>query len=214
MFSAARAGRNFPQSLHRSSPRSRRFLESSRGGASIRGTYMRTSPTSISEHIWCGGIAANSRCRRSRVRVPTAGRGIYSLYPFASLCPFASSLCAYKRDKRFRGIVRPELQADFESESDCARNSQGAAIGEPRLPSDYKKAETKLSQYRGSGKEAAGGDVLCTQQRQLCCILVQDPITAGSAQFCLFCGQPEPIPRSSTARTSRLAPWGPCRLPA
>ena len=32
MFSAARAGRNFPQSLHRSSPLSRGFLESGTGG--------------------------------------------------------------------------------------------------------------------------------------------------------------------------------------
>ena len=53
-----------------------------------------------------------------------------------------------------------------------------------------------------------------TQQRSLHPILVYFPTTAGSAQFCLLCCQPEPVPRSSTARMSRFTPWDPCRLPA
>ena len=53
-----------------------------------------------------------------------------------------------------------------------------------------------------------------TQQRSLHYILAQCPTTAGSAQFCLLCCQPEPVPGSSTARVSQLTPWNPCRLPA
>ena len=54
----------------------------------------------------------------------------------------------------------------------------------------------------------------CAQQRSLHCILIQDPTTAGSAQFYLLCCQPESMPRSLTARMSQLTPWDPCRLPA
>ena len=39
------------------------------------------------------------------------------------------------------------------------------------------------------------------------------PTTEGSAQFCLLCCQPEPVPGSSTARMSWLTPGDPCRLP-
>ena len=72
---------------------------------------------------------------------------------------------------------------------------------------------------RGSGahwskrKEEWSG-APCTQQRSLHCILIQDPTTAGSAQFYLLCCQPESMPRSLTARMSQLTPWDPCRLPA
>ena len=52
------------------------------------------------------------------------------------------------------------------------------------------------------------------QQRSLHYILAQCPTTAGSAQFCLLCCQPEPVPGSSTARVPQLTPWNPCRLPA
>ena len=37
--------------------------------------------------------------------------------------------------------------------------------------------------------------------------------TTGSAQFCLLCRQPEPVPGTSTARVPQLTPWDPCRLP-
>ena len=52
------------------------------------------------------------------------------------------------------------------------------------------------------------------QQRPLFCILVQCPTTAGSAQFCLLCCQPGPVPGSSSARRPQITLWAPCRLPA
>ena len=52
------------------------------------------------------------------------------------------------------------------------------------------------------------------QQRSLHPILVYFPTTAGSAQFCLLCCQPEPIPGSSTVRMSQFTLWDPYRLPA
>ena len=45
-------------------------------------------------------------------------------------------------------------------------------------------------------------------------ILILCPTTAASAQFCLLCCQPEPIPRSLTARMSRFTSRDPCRLAA
>ena len=45
-------------------------------------------------------------------------------------------------------------------------------------------------------------------------ILEYVPTTASSAQFCLLCCQPEPIPRSLAARMSRFTPRDPCRLSA
>ena len=50
----------------------------------------------------------------------------------------------------------------------------------------------------------------CTQQRSLHFILAQCPTTAGRAPFCLLCCQPEPIPRSLTARMPSLTWWDPC----
>ena len=56
--------------------------------------------------------------------------------------------------------------------------------------------------------------VSCAQQRSLHPILVYFPTTAGSAQFCLLCCQPEPVPRSLAARLSQLTSRDPCRLQA
>ena len=39
------------------------------------------------------------------------------------------------------------------------------------------------------------------------------PTTAGSAQFCLLCCQPEPVPESLPARPPPLTRGCPCRLP-
>ena len=44
-------------------------------------------------------------------------------------------------------------------------------------------------------------------------ILIHFPTTAGSAQFCLLCCQPEPIPGTLAARKPLLTPRVPCRLP-
>ena len=54
----------------------------------------------------------------------------------------------------------------------------------------------------------------CAGQRSLHPIQAHDPTTASSVQFCLLCCQPEPVPRSLTARLSRLTPRDPCRQQA
>ena len=52
------------------------------------------------------------------------------------------------------------------------------------------------------------------EQRSLHSIQAHDPTTASSAQFCLLCYQPEPVPRSLAARLSQLTSRDPCRLQA
>ena len=52
-----------------------------------------------------------------------------------------------------------------------------------------------------------------THQRSLHFILIHFPTTAGSAQFCLLCCQPEPIPGTLAARKHLLTQRVPCRLP-
>ena len=51
-------------------------------------------------------------------------------------------------------------------------------------------------------------------QRSLHSIQAHFPTTASSAQFCLLCYQPEPVPRSLAARLSQLTSRDPCRLQA
>ena len=50
-------------------------------------------------------------------------------------------------------------------------------------------------------------------QRSLHSTLGCFPTTAGSAQFCLLCCQPEPVPESLPARPPPLTRGCPCRLP-
>ena len=50
-------------------------------------------------------------------------------------------------------------------------------------------------------------------QRSLHSTLGCLPATAGSAQFCLLCCQPEPVPESLPARPPPLTRGYPCRLP-
>ena len=69
-------------------------------------------------------------------------------------------------------------------------------------------------QHFGKFAKKGGSCTPYTHQGSLQCILAQYPTTAGSAQFCLLCCQPEPIPGPSTARRSQLTPCAPCRLPA
>ena len=52
------------------------------------------------------------------------------------------------------------------------------------------------------------------QQRLLQRILAQYPTTASSAQYCLLCCQPQPVPGPSTAATLQLTSQDLCRLPA
>ena len=51
------------------------------------------------------------------------------------------------------------------------------------------------------------------RQRSLHSTLGCVPTTAGSAQFCLLCCQPEPVPESLPARPPPLTRGCPCRLP-
>ena len=50
-----------------------------------------------------------------------------------------------------------------------------------------------------------------TLQRPLLSILILCPTTAAGIQFCLLCCQPEPMPRSLTARISLFTQGNPCR---
>ena len=51
-------------------------------------------------------------------------------------------------------------------------------------------------------------------QGTLLSILAHCPTTADTAQSCLLCCQPEPVPRTLAARMSWFTPGHPCRLPA
>ena len=63
-------------------------------------------------------------------------------------------------------------------------------------------AQKQQFSTRHAGK--GGVESSCTAQRSQHCIQIQYPVTAGGVRFCLLCCQPEPMPRSLTARTSSL----------
>ncbi len=63
----------------------------------------------------------------------------------------------------------------------------------------------------GNGKKGGVAEVLHHRGRKLP-VLARAPATVSSAQFCLLCCQPEPVPRSLAARNSLLTPREPCRL--
>ena len=64
------------------------------------------------------------------------------------------------------------------------------------------------------GSNRGGRCASSATQRQLHSVQPHCPTTAGSAQFCLLCCQPEPIPGSLAARMFLLTLRDPCRLPA
>lgn len=74
--------------------------------------------------------------------------------------------------------------------------------------------QTPASQEEQEGGEKEWSGAPSAWQRSLHCILAQCPTTAGSAQFCLLCCQPEPVPRSLAARLPQFTLRDPCRLPA
>ena len=55
-------------------------------------------------------------------------------------------------------------------------------------------------------------DASYPHQRSLQFILAYVPTTASSAQLCLLCCQPEPVPGALTARMSLFTLRDPCRL--
>ena len=107
-----------------------------------------------------------------------------------------------------------------------ARISSGAACrgypqerpGEDILGSGLTRISSGAA-CRGYPQERPGEDkkrASCAcypRQRLLQVILAYFPTTAGSAQFCLLCCQPEPVPGTLAARMSQLTSWDPCRLP-
>ena len=61
-------------------------------------------------------------------------------------------------------------------------------------------------------KKNRRSDESSAEERRLHPVLANVPTTASSAWFCLLCCQPEPIPRSLSARMSQFTLWDPCRL--
>ena len=60
-------------------------------------------------------------------------------------------------------------------------------------------------------KRVGWSGAVSTLQRLLLSILILCPTTAAGIQFCLLCCQPEPMPRSLTARRSLFTQGNPCR---
>ena len=63
----------------------------------------------------------------------------------------------------------------------------------------------------GGGVKKRRSRTASTEQRPLLSILILCPTTAAGIQFCLLCCQPEPMPRSLTARRSLFTQRNPCR---
>ena len=94
-----------------------------------------------------------------------------------------------------------ELQRTPASPSELQRS--------PANPSEPKREEGPLTDRKS--KRSWWSHVSSAAQGPLHSILAQGPPTASGAQFCLLCCQPEPVPRSSTARVPQFTPWDPCR---
>ena len=63
----------------------------------------------------------------------------------------------------------------------------------------------------GGGRKRRWSRTASTEQRPLLSILILCPTTAAGIQFCLLCCQPEPMPRSLTARAPLSTQRRPCR---
>ena len=81
-----------------------------------------------------------------------------------------------------------------------------AAAGDALRPAQHFDVETG-----GGGKAMGFVASIPPEQRPLTHTLSQHLITASGAWFCLLCGQPEPLPRSLTARAELLTRPSPCR---
>ena len=78
-----------------------------------------------------------------------------------------------------------------------------------RLPLGCKSnAGTRTGQKKHKTEWSGAASTL---QRPLLSILILCPTTAAGIQFCLLCCQPEPMPRSLTARKSLFTQRSPCR---
>ena len=73
----------------------------------------------------------------------------------------------------------------------------------------YKLMLTKKNKQKWKKRSCAD----YAHQKSLQFILIHFPTTAGRAQFCLLCYQPEPIPGTLAARRPLFTQRVPCRLP-
>ena len=78
---------------------------------------------------------------------------------------------------------------------------------------NLRSAPSPQTLTRACAEEKRASCACYPRQRLLQVILAYFPTTAGSAQFCLLCCQPEPVPGTLAARMSQLTSWDPCRLP-
>ena len=81
-------------------------------------------------------------------------------------------------------------------------------------PSSYPPFDCNPGGKGGEGREnekRRWSQTASTQQRPLLSILILCPTTAAGIQFCLLCCQPEPMPRSLTARAPLSTQRRPCR---
>ena len=85
------------------------------------------------------------------------------------------------------------------------------AVKLTRSPS--KDPKNVLLLHRPMAKPKSRSCAAYPLQRFLYSTLDCFPTTAGSAQFCLLCCQPEPVPESLPARPPSLTRGCPCRLP-
>ena len=93
-------------------------------------------------------------------------------------------------------------------------SNAGDARGEARKAKRERKGSEKSKKPKSESENHRWSCAGHALQRSLLTILAHGPITASSAQFCLLCCQPEPLPESLTARMSQPTSRDPCRLPA
>ena len=120
----------------------------------------------------------------------------------------------------------PRIRAQFTLVGFCAQvlpfsvMASGLSVEYPVMDTQFRRCDThglgtaKTHKITKKKDQKRWSDVSCPQQRSLQATQVCFPATADSAQFCLLCCQPGPIPVSLAARTSQLTPWCPCRLSA
>ena len=94
------------------------------------------------------------------------------------------------------------------------KNSVSESQGLGSIPSGAAFVHAPLAWQRAADSKNWLRRTSSATQRSLHSIQAHVPTTASSAQFCLLCCQPEPIPRSLAARMSQLTSRDPCRLQA
>lgn len=106
---------------------------------------------------------------------------------------------------------------------DCACERSANATRSARAISHRKQTCQMITGSRSNGAHRDGLCPLSKQKSRSCAAYPLQgslystldcfPTTAGSAQFCLLCCQPEPVPESLPARPPSLTRGCPCSLP-